>query len=175
MIISKEFDDSLWMILKTDKKNRKELVNFVKSIPDKLLFELQEDVKNLKDSKNEKVDIVNETDGYNGEKYSYYLNEKFLEITKYYIVDDAKQNLYILTLQRFSKDKAMLMYDMGPLATIEHNIGMKNNRLIDEEVENYDLVRSLFGYRIDYNKEDTNIHYTKPIALCLMPKNLNIK
>lgn len=34
MIFDKDYDTSLWFILKSDEKNRKEIVEFIKEIPE---------------------------------------------------------------------------------------------------------------------------------------------
>lgn len=44
MIFDKEFDKSLWMILSADKKNRNKIVEFIRSIPERLQEEIKKSI-----------------------------------------------------------------------------------------------------------------------------------
>ena len=44
MIFNSEFDKSLWLMIKGDIKNRKKIVDFVKSIPYELILDIRDNL-----------------------------------------------------------------------------------------------------------------------------------
>ena len=85
MIFGKEFDSSLWQILKTDKKNRKAIVEFIKELPEELLEKIQEDVIEYRKQGSYKFDKRFEVEVTKDNKQHKYEVDFFdgLQITKY--------------------------------------------------------------------------------------------
>ena len=48
MIIDKGYDISLWCILSADKKNRTQIIEFIKSIPQELLIKIRDGILQFK-------------------------------------------------------------------------------------------------------------------------------
>lgn len=77
MIFDEKFDQSLWCIIKGDKKNRKQIVKFIKELPVEFIEMVREGIekyRQIEDPYNSEEDIYN--DYMVGDKVSYFFEIK---------------------------------------------------------------------------------------------------
>ena len=175
MIFGKEFDSSLWQILKTDKKNRKAIVEFIKELPEELLEKIQEDVIEYRKQGSYKFDKCFEVEVTKDNKQHKYEVDFFdgLQITKYIKNDEYYVEDFQLSLVDF--------YFPEKTCFEEEWLGHVSRKdPFDKELDciytEYNIVRTPFGRIITYFiAEYDRIDYTKYIGFPKPPKDLKIK
>ena len=147
MIFSDELDKSLLLILKKDKKNRKEIIDFLRGIPKGLIINLQNEIKFIQSGYNEYDVIIHsqlskEYKSKSGNSYSYKYDSDVNELL--ILKCGVNKDTTILSLSSYNKY-------IGKL----YNIKIQNNKLKKKEYtygisETKD--KKLF-YRIDETKD----------------------
>lgn len=139
MLFNQGYDNSLWLILSGDKKNRDLILDFIKSIPQKLYEEIN---NYFLEGKIEKklFGVVKEKKFI----YTYSINpqNKQLYIERYMI----KQGYYseIFTISLFQYDNNIK--ESISIGTISYAITNEDNQnIIDSDKIDYSLVKSPFG------------------------------
>jgi hypothetical protein len=188
MIFDKDYDASLWFILKSDAKNRKEIVEFIKEIPEELLEKIKESINK---AKKEEFDFQDEFLDYyscqskNDPHISFYFQldeDNALTLIKSHTDENTKEDLFELVLFPINKDfvKMLDFFEGEWLGTITNNI--KTNR-IDEKVgliecdENeYNIYNTPIGNFISYSRRIFDGKYAfsiyKPVSLRRVPEDI---
>ena len=184
MIFDKDYDAALWYIVKVDKKNRKEITDFVKEIPDKLLENIRVSIQKFKDGEYNS----------NDEKLDYYRcnSDNDPRVNYYFQIDDDE----CLTIKKsFNDDNIfeLMLFPIGPervkyLDNFEEEwVGCVTNNiktthlgnqceLINCKEREYNIYKTPIGYFVEYNREILNgkkdIGIYKPINIKEMPKDI---
>lgn len=116
MIFNSEFDKSLWLMIKGDIKNRKKIVDFVKSIPYELILDIRDNLVEYDKYKMDNIGIDYDDREYRcfnkqiyssvGELYSYNIDVRrdILSITKSIYVMGAYYKNFSIDLININKD-----------------------------------------------------------------------
>ena len=160
MIFGNGFDKSLWMILKSDKNNRKDLINLLSLAPTYFIENIQNDVRkyeNLSENDKTNTNYTGKCTAYYGETYSYLIENGTLSLSIYYDGDSSFK--YTLKLGNLSNNY---------IGSIINN--MKNN---GEEIS-YILNKTSLGYRVKFKNTKKNREQERAIILNFYPKNFNM-
>lgn len=149
MIFDKNYDRTLWLMLKGDKDNRKIILEFIKLIPNHFLVKIQNTIKEyeeykLDDNKELKKKNFN-GEWYDGEKYLYHFN-----------IDKDNDTLFV---GRNVFKYGMFNNDFGLLLVNDIDVSIMENfceYLIGKVSFNYELIND--GIRIVQGKY-TSIDY----------------
>lgn len=77
MLFSKEFDSSLWFILNSDKKYRKEIMDILNNMPQELYKKIQDEIKKVEleyEDNQDDIEIFETAKGKNGYTYGFRLS-----------------------------------------------------------------------------------------------------
>ena len=189
MIFDRDYDASLWYIVKADKKNRKEISDFIKEIPEKLLENIRLAIKK---SKNGEFDFDGETSDFyrcvskNEPRVYYYFQideDGCLTITKSLYDGVNEDDLFELMLFPISPEYANELenFEEEWIGTVTNNIKTThiNDKfdLIDCNESEYNIYNTPFGHFVGYSREifhgKRDIGIYKPISLRRMPKDIN--
>lgn len=186
MIIDKNIDKSLWLVLNADKKNSEKVVNFIVSIPDELKEQIKEKIKILNEYKNSGEKKISFLCG------EYETSEQILywfQMDSYYEEIDmgykryngcVYEDVFEMTLSLSEDLFSVKNFDKKNIGRIEYDIhtnNIDNICSIVESTENsYDLVKIPLGYIVVYSVDDGKgfKHYMKIINILDMPNELFI-
>lgn len=185
MIFGKEYDLSLWYIIKADKRNRYKIIEFIKEIPIDLINNIDLAIEK---SKNEEIDYskydgnIYKITSYKDSniKYYFYIDniDYCLTIAKEYNNDGKRQTLFELML--FPLRLEMIkMFDeewIGTISNYNSNCSLTEISQINNKYE-YNLYNTPIGYFISYHYKCKNIDKLvsifKPINIRKVPEDLN--
>ena len=189
MIFGKDYDASLWYIVKADRKNRKEIVKFIKEIPEQLLKNIRISIEKL-DRK--EFDFDGETSDFyscasnNDSKIYFYFQideDGALTITKSLYDSSIEDELFELMLFPVNPEyvKQLENFEEEWLGTVTNNIKTthtgENVGLIDCNESEYNIYNTPFGHFVGYNREilngKTEISIYKPVNSRKIPKDIN--
>ena len=189
MIFDRDYDASLWYIVKADRKNRKEISDFIKEIPEVLLENIRLAIKKLK---NGEFYINGETSNFyrcasNNNPMIYYYFQideaKCLTITKSLYDGVNEDDLFELMLFPVSPEYANKLenFEEELIGAVTNNIKITHYSdkasLIDCNESEYNIYNTPFGHFIGYSREifhgkrDVGIY--KPISLRRMPNDID--
>lgn len=157
MIFDKNFDRTLWLLIKSDRRNRGKIVDFIKSIPYEFILMIQEGLVEYEKYKLENNEINFDDREYRsfnnqiyngvGELYSYNIDTKkdVLSISKSIYIMGAYYRNFNIKLKNLSdiKDEFM-MDDIGNLYYPVDGVG--NLRKINYNIINTGMVNVLMSY-----------------------------
>ena len=189
MIFDKNYDASLWSILKANRKGRKELSSFIKEIPEPLLNNIRKAIELFK---NNEFKFDAQTSDFfrcissNDPKIYFYFqldNDGCLTITKEYFDGQNSDELFELMIYPLNLEeiKKMAVLDDEWLGTVTTNIQTthisESVGLVDCNESEYNIIRTPVGFFVQYEIEldDREKIGYKPIILKLLPKDLNKK
>ena len=189
MIFDRDYDASLWYIVKADRKNRKEIAAFIKEMPEELLENIRVAIEKLK---KEKFHFDGETSDFyrcackNDPRIYYYFQideDQCLTITKALYDGVNEDDLFELMLFPISPEyaKELENFEEEWIGTVTNNIKTTHYSdtagLIDCNESEYNIYNTPFGHFIGYSREIFNgkrdISIYKPISLRKMPKDIN--
>ena len=111
MLFSKEFDSSLWFILKSDKKYRKEIMDILNNMPQELYKKIQDEIKKVEleheDNQND-IDVFENAKGKNGYTYGFRLSYccgAELNLFKGMWNKESLETIFSISLQELSEYK----------------------------------------------------------------------
>ena len=111
MLFSKEFDSSLWFILKGDKKYRKEIMDILNNMPQELYKKIQDEIKKVElenEDNQEDIDIFETAKGKNGYTYGFRLSYccgSELSLFKGRWNKESLETIFSISLQELSEYK----------------------------------------------------------------------
>ena len=165
MLFDKDYDASLWFILKSDKKNRKEIIEFLKDMPEVFLERIRESIEQIK---------KDEFD-FDGKDADYYKCHSRSDSSIYYYFQIDKDNALTITMSytNGSTDKEMLELMIFPMnleyvkklgffegewiGTLTNNIRAKrissNAELVDCNENEYNIYNTPVGCFISYSRD----------------------
>ena len=189
MIFDRDYDASLWYIVKADRKNRKELAAFIKEIPETLLENIRVAIEKLK---KEEFHFDGETSDFyicvskNDPRIYYYFQideDQCLTITKALYDGVNVDDIFELMLFPISPEyaKELENFEEEWIGTVTNNIKTTHYSdtvgLIDCNESEYNIYNTPFGHFIGYSREIFNgkrdIGIYKPINLKKMPNDIN--
>lgn len=189
MIFDKDYDASLWYIVKADRKNRKEISDFIKEIPEKLLENIRLSINKLK---NGEFHFDGETSDFyrcfskNNPRVCYYFqidDAECLTITKSLYDEANEDDLFELMLFPVSPEyvNELENFEEDWIGTLTSNIKTTHysNKasLIDCSESEYYIYNTPFGHFVGYNREifhgKRDIAIFKPISLRRMPNDIS--
>lgn len=189
MIFSKDYDASLWYIVKADRKNRKEITSFIKEIPEKLLENIRVSIEKI--AKNE-FDFDGETSDFfrcasKNEPRTYYYfqidEDACLTITKAFYDGINEDDLFELMLYPISPEyaKELENFEDEWIGTVTNNIRTTHIDdkvgLIDCNENEYNIYNTPFGHFVEYSREIFNgkktVTFYKPINLKKIPEDIS--
>lgn len=154
MIFNKKYDDVLWLILEGSKKEGREILDFLKYIPNDLLIQIAEGLKQF-DGVSKKESLQGEAMAQGGLSYWYRINQVgMLEIGERFIDGDDVVNLTYLYIYPLdvneiinNKEKSVLLAGIS----YHYDQPFENNTLItSEDMIIFSLVKnSIGGYKIE--------------------------
>ena len=182
MIFNDDYDASLWCIVKGDKKNRKQLVQFLRELPEELIWKIRETL--AKADRYELEEVVSfscKNKTYTDVYYSFDFDPDDPYITIVKGIDDGKMviNLFELMLNPINKE-ILKRYAVKEewLGTISNSVDTKyitDNMQETTELEREYMIRHLLiGYFVScekYNDKRVSTHY-KPIIIDRIPKDI---
>lgn len=189
MIFDKDYDASLWCIVKADRKNRKEIMDFINEIPEELLENIRISIEKLK--KGEFIFDGETSDFYRciSKKqprifYYFQLDEdECLTIIKSYYDGYNEDELFELEINPIKPEYFIKigMFEEEYIGTLTNNIQTTHfdNKygLIDCTENEYTLYKTPIGHFIAYGKEIPNsekvVTMIKPISLKRMPEDIS--
>lgn len=188
MIFDRDYDASLWYIVKADRKNRKKISDFIKEIPEKLLENIRIAIKKLKNGEfhfdEETSDFYRCVSKNNPRVYYYFQidEDECLTITKSLYDGVNDDDLFELMLFPVSQEYANELenFEEEWIGTVTNNIKTTHIDdkvgLIDCNESEYNIYNTPFGHFVGYSREifhgkrDINIY--KPISLRRMPDDI---
>lgn len=199
MIIGKEYDLALSVILKCEKKNKEELIKFLEEFPAELYKKIQIVAKILEEKKEhqnlseEEKEMMEGNCELNKMLYSYIFGgyDQQLSLCKYKSNGESYDWLYELSIAQISYDKnnpCIEMFDGESFGSIERSITTKdyynNGRIVGglepcEEIE-YGVMKLPIGWivltHIDDVNDKTKIRISKVNInkILAMQENLNV-
>lgn len=186
MIIDKNFDKSLWLVLNADKKNSERVVNFIVNIPNELKEQIKEKIKILNEFKNSEdkriTFLCGEYETSEHLLYWFELDSYFEEIDMGYkrFNGCVYEDVFEMTLSLSEDLFSVKNFDKKNIGRIEYDISTKNIDNIFNVVESseneYNLYRTPLGYLVVYSVDDDKgiKHYMKIINILDMPEQLFI-
>ena len=187
MIFDKGYDISLWSILSADKKNRTEIIEFIKSIPQELLIKIRDGILQFKiheqSKSDEEFDLYDSVDVDEETCFSFQLTGDGAltlskDVTDKNDCDLPYNPVFELVLEDCSccLDKEYFEnFDDELLGTVLSDIKTTKNLMTCDERE-YHLIKTPVGYLVAYNREDALIFkvFGKFINLSKMQNDLNV-
>ena len=176
MLFGEGYDFALWQIIKTDKKNREEIISFIKEFPKELYGKMQDDLIKIEKRKETHIpgkgnyEIFSNIVEKNNKIYQYQIDEFFesLKITKFIRNKNFLKTVFEIELQNINLNQ---LFDEGEIGYLNHNIDNKEN---NEKIE-YNLVTTPVGSLIYYNIGDKAKIKIKYLAKTDAPKDLETK
>jgi len=189
MIFDKDYDASLWYILRADRRNRKEIAEFIKGIPEKLLDNIRASIKNL-DKKEfcfdgETSDFYSCASANDPSIYYYFQidEDNALTITKALYDGNIEEELFQLMLFPVSPDcaKNLENFEEEWLGTVTNNIKTEHISndigLMECNESEYNIYNTPLGHFVSYSRElfngNSEIAIFKPVNLRKVPKDIN--
>lgn len=190
MIFDKEYDTSLWYMIKSDRKNRKAIINFIKEIPEDLLDRIQVALSKVKkgqldyDSFNDEICMCKSEKDPNIEYY-FDIDDIDMSLTLSKEFNDGKmgQQLFEIVLYPFDLEEAKRLeyYEEEPLGTIATDFETLKINDYTQEVTCYETKYSLhnspIGHFVSHTHEILNgkreVQLFKRVSLNRAPKDLN--
>ena len=189
MIFDRDYDASLWYIVKADRKNRKEISDFIKEIPEKLLENIRLAIKKLKNGEfhfDGQISDFYRCVSKNDPRVFYYFQideDECLTITKSLYDGVNEDDLFELMLFQVSPEYANELenFEEEWIGTVTNNIKTthysESAGLIDCNESEYNIYNTPFGHFVGYSREifhgKRDIGIYKPINLRRMPNDIN--
>ena len=196
MIIDRDYDASLWYIIKSDRKNRKEIVNFIKELPEEFLKKMR---LSIEKSGKEQLNFDEPNLDFNEYSDHYtYPNKNSPGIYYYYQINQIKEKQSLTIVKTFYdgvKEDDIIELKLFPI-NLEYAKEMNNfeeewignvttnikTTHIDDTVvsikcdySEYNIYNTPIGYFIGYSKVILKgrgqIIIYKPINLNKMPED----
>lgn len=186
MIFNKEYDASLWYIVKADRKKGKEIVEFLKGIPDDAIsairneIELQKGNDVLEVPKIHRFMSKNESNIY----YDFDVDPSDLCLTISKGIDDGKMGIDLFEIMLFPinlEELEELEYSdeewLGIVTNITNTKYIADNaqETSEDEIE-YNIHHFPIGYYVSHTKEILNgkreLVLYRPVSIKKVPKNL---
>lgn len=151
-MFNQEFDRSLLMMLFSDKNNRRNIINFVKYIPNELYAKIFIQLDKYKKYEDNNIDILDR------EEFCLY-GEYVDDNIKYSFIIDMVQNSLTITQSSFIGDNLKKQYELVLFTDSRYNnIEFSGKQLLgsfldcknDLKIE-YELVSTRFGNKIVYS------------------------
>ena len=200
MIIGKEYDLALSVIIKSEKKNNEELIKFLEEFPAELYKKIQivakilEEKKEYENLSEEEKEMMEGDYEQNKVLYSYLFGEydQQLSLCKYNCNGESYDLMYELSIAQISYDKnnpCIEMFDGESFGSIERSITTENyynnGRIVGgletcEEIE-YDVMKLPIGWIVLSHVDDVNDRTKLRISIVSINKmlalqeNLNIE
>ncbi|MBR3490160.1 MAG: hypothetical protein IKH36_01595 [Bacilli bacterium] len=190
MIFDEAYDTALWFIVKADKRKRKEIVEFLKEIPEELLANIRIAIEKYK---KKEFDMNSEDDDFyfaqsktNPEEYFHFQidDDNALSISKEHATTGMSEELFELMLFPVSREYAQNMekfYDewLGTLTTdVETTQITERMQSVACDEREYNLYNTPIGHFVMFGKEigkgDRTIPVIKPVSLRKVPKDITI-
>lgn len=172
MVLSLDYDKSLWFILKNDKKNRKKILDFLKRIPSNLYMKLLDRIRN-----NLIVDECNE-EIVNGIVYYYSIDSQdgSISLGAFHKKDVSENDIFMIKLYPFrdvNEDKKYV--SIGSMLYLKKD--SDNNNIIDGGKYEYSLIKK--NNKVDfviYDKYGVFItKRKKKVNLCEIPSTVSLE
>jgi len=192
MIFGKDYDASLWYIVRADKKNGKELIEFIKELPNDLILEIRRIIERgramveiepgVEEELFDLYDCVSEIDPHIS--YSFQVeSDDALTITKTYTGEEGMQDLFELRLYPVNPEyvKQMEYFQdewFGQVVKSVRTMPMANGYSLPEENKReYNIYNTPFGRLVSYNSElgEKEITVFKTVKLNRMPKDIDVE
>lgn len=161
MIFNKELDESLRLMLESDRKRRDKIINFVLSIPDDLYQKIYVELSKYNEYEQNNIDLFDredfclsgETINTNNCKYSFVIDmiENSITISRYKIEDDMKRSMN-------AEDGCEKVFEITLYASTRYNnisnfkyqkLGKFIDNITGIDVE-YDLKSTKFGNMVTF-------------------------
>ncbi len=188
MLFDKDYDASLWFILKSDKKNRKEIISFLKDMPGVFLERIRESIDKIKrnefDYDCEDYDYFECTSRSDSNLIYYFQIDKdnALTITQTYKNESSNEDLFELMIFPVDLEsvKKIGYYEGEWLGTITNNLKTKriadNTELIDCNENEYNIYNTPIGCFISYSRElfdgKKTLTIYKPLSTKKIPEDI---
>ncbi len=176
MIFNDEYDASLWCMIKADKKNRKELVDFLKEIPEELIINVRTAINKAQEEQFEDETFSERYISKDNPSIYYSYDVDFMNLTITKSIDDGKteQDLFRLTLNPISLEDKFNW--LGTISNVVNSEYISENMQVTDEIEREYTIHHLpVGYFVSYavysDKRESK-HY-RPISLKKIPNDLN--
>ena len=191
MIFDEAYDTALWFIVRADKKNRKEIIEFLKEMPESLCGNIREAISQYRSSKLEMDSQIDDffhavSDKNPREFYYFQMDEDgALTIRKEYYDGRTCDDLFELTLYPVSKEYAEKMgcfysESLGSITDYSNTEWFSDtvgSATCDER--EYNLCNTPLGHFVSYGKEickgDRMISVFKPVSLRKVPRDITLK
>ena len=192
MIFGKDYDTSLWFIMKADKKNRKEILEFIKDIPKELIENIRISLQKVKDKEfkfGEEPDTFYYKESEDDPRIYFDFEiddyDKCLTISKNYCDGKTTDELFEIMLYPISREyikECMDNFEDEWLGTITYEIKtihLSDKVGITEENEReYNIYKTPFGNIVSYTKQigksEREVNIFKPI-FGTIPDDIEIK
>ncbi len=186
MIFDNDYDNSLWYIVKADKKNRKELVDFLKEIPEELFDIIRKAIKEINggylEDTNDPISFrykCKNSDFY----YDCNIDSFDMGINIEKGIDDGKMGkplfymiLYPTNLEQLKEIEIGDEMWIGSISNVANCEYLADNMQQTDEIETEYNIRHLpIGYFVSCAKysDKREYMYYKPISLKKIPNDLN--
>lgn len=166
MIFSKELDESLWLMLESDKKNRRKVSEFLKAVPSELYEQISIQLDKYREYEDSGIDILERDTiclygnclDQNNYKYSFIVDmiNHSLSISKSFFRENEYVKQFELTMYAKSRYNSVDVFGRQMLGSI-YESGMSGKY-------EYDLVDMLFGKMIICSY-DNNIKKYKRVKI----------
>ena len=184
MIFDEDYDTALWFILKADRKNRKEIVNFLLGMPAELVDNIRIAIERAR--KNKEYDLPNVTSEFYNvvckDHPEYYYNfqlddDNGLTITKEYYDGTHLDDIFELLLYPLSVETTKELENFGEEWLGAINYDIKTVHSSDDEIgeivfckeSEYNIHKTPLGHIVSNSREilkgNNEISIYKPVRL----------
>ena len=162
-MFSEEFDRSLWLMLVSDKNNREDIVNFIRSIPKELYQQIYIQLEKYKEYEDCDIDILDREDiclyGSCNGKYN----------SKYFFIVDMIQNSLTISMGSNRDMNFIKSYEITLYAKSRYNsVDLFSSQLLgniinhtDDVKTEYELIDGLLGKMVVYSNNGSLKRYKK--------------
>ena len=182
MLFEEDYDTALWLILKADKKNRKDITRFLLDMPGQVVDNIRAEIERVKNKEPEPSERP--SDYYNvvcDKDPNYFYNfqvddaDRCLRISKEYYDGEHLEDVFELMLFPVGVEYAKLLenFEEEWLGTFTYNIKTQHSdkegsRLVDCKESEYNIHKTPIGHFVSYSREilgEHEISIYKPVRL----------
>ncbi len=161
MLFGKVYDDTLWLMLKADNKNREKIIEFIKELPEEVILKIRQDITRVMTKPGKSV-VQNLYDA--NTRYQIHLDEEWLDIAKSLKANDDYSEVFILTLCNYkllaskkgNAKKAFAKEWLGDVSYQETDLKVAPEA--KDEFE-YEIVDSPLGILVTYKDKKLRKHH----------------
>ena len=183
MIIDKKFDRALWLMLKADKNNRDEILEFMDSIPNELIEKIKKNLILFENTDKKKLTFLFGECQRGNRLYWFGIDKYFQEIDMGYKEHNGIVYRDVFEMSLLLDDQILDVdyFDKKDIGRIKYDINVRNIdgvcNVVEASENSYYLMRTLLGYMIMFSIDDNKDtkKYYRMIDINDIPDEINLE